>query len=98
MSDWLELRAMIKPPEGATHLGSMEIDKAILRAMGAGSSIHGLQIVRYRPPASNRKRPALLIALGALIAAAGASYGLALMGEPQSVWLWCETLDICHEE
>lgn len=28
-------------------------------------------------------------------ASVSASYGLSLVGEPQSVWLWCTLLEVC---
>ncbi|NWN92255.1 hypothetical protein HLV39_12205 [Marinobacter adhaerens] len=38
---------------------------------------------------------ALLMIACAIVLASGVSYGLATMGEPQSVWLWCDLVGQC---
>lgn len=34
--------------------------------------------------------------LGTMTLCLGLSYGLALLGAPQNVWLWCETFRLCE--
>lgn len=36
-----------------------------------------------------------LLTVALIPAAFGASYGLAMLGEPQSAWLWCHMLGAC---
>jgi len=38
---------------------------------------------------------ALTMTAGAFALAALATYGLAIIGEPQSAWLWCDLIGLC---
>ena len=37
----------------------------------------------------------IAFAVALVFAAWGVSYGLAILGEPQSEWLWCEMIGAC---